>query len=222
MFPEMVRDTSSGNAPKKGSSNHVTLNVVRHASTDIDDKASTHGWIDAPLNDKGVKESIEAAKRFRDIPVDRLYSSDLQRARQTASMIAGHTGAKLVTQFGLRPIDMGKLSGKKHEENQEEMQKLYERWKTDPTVKIPEGESFKDFENRNLGTIQSILQGSKPGEHLAIVGHAITSALLKGYAKKGEVSPLQNSEIAEISKNEKAPMHSTYSYNPVSRVFTHG
>lgn len=234
IFPE-VHDRLSGVFPEAISRNPghsrdaagtATIHMVRHTSTDIDDKGSTHGWIDETLNDKGKRDASAVASMLEKIlpksGLTNLYTSDLMRAKQTAHMVGAHAGADIIPQFGLRPIDMGNLSGKTHDENAEQMAKLYEKWKTDKSAKIPGGESFADFENRNLGTIQSILQGSRPGDSIAIVGHSITAKLLQKYAQIGGPRPLNSEEVAEISKNEASPDYAKYSYTPSTGVLYAG
>lgn len=62
-----------------------------------------------PLSDTGRAQAAELADRLGDLQVDRVYSSPLLRARQTADVIAARTGAPVTVTAALTECDMGEL-----------------------------------------------------------------------------------------------------------------
>ncbi len=62
--------------------------IVRHGKTDKNKANVLQGRSDQPLNDEGIKEAADAAKKLGGIKFSHVYSSPLRRARQTAKIIA--------------------------------------------------------------------------------------------------------------------------------------
>jgi len=69
----------------------LVIYLVRHGETELNVKRVLQGRSDYPLTETGVAQAQEVAKWFRDqgIAFDRVYSSPLVRATQTARIIVG-------------------------------------------------------------------------------------------------------------------------------------
>ena len=65
------------------------LYIMRHGRTDWNDLRKIQGRTDIPLNDNGRRMAREAAVKYRDINIDRIYCSTLKRAIETAELFAG-------------------------------------------------------------------------------------------------------------------------------------
>jgi 2,3-bisphosphoglycerate-dependent phosphoglycerate mutase len=66
------------------------LILVRHGHTALNVPGKDErlrGWLDLPLDNQGLQEAADLAKRLADYPVEVIYSSDLRRARQTAELL---------------------------------------------------------------------------------------------------------------------------------------
>lgn len=207
MFPELTQ----ADAPTIKAT--TTVYFVRHTTTDIDDASRSHGWLDEPLNDKGINQAIEVAKKFNNIKIDCLYCSDLQRARQTAYFIAGVTGVHPQPMPAMRPIDMGDYSGESEDKIDRELGSVFKKWQTDKTKEIPGGESFDSFEKRNLYGIQQIIF-KESGKTVVIVGHSITSTLFDEMSKQGIVGPLGPQGIIMSAKHEDPPDIEKFTVKP--------
>jgi len=62
----------------------MNLYLVRHGQSVPNLKRQHSGWSQDPLTEKGFEDARRAGEFLRDIPFDRVYSSDLRRAVQTA------------------------------------------------------------------------------------------------------------------------------------------
>ncbi len=62
--------------------------IVRHGKTDKNKANVLQGRSDLPLNDDGVQEAEDAAKKLGSIKFSRVYSSPLRRAVETAKILA--------------------------------------------------------------------------------------------------------------------------------------
>jgi 2,3-bisphosphoglycerate-dependent phosphoglycerate mutase len=65
------------------------------------------GWVDIPLDEKGIQESLEGGEKIRDLPIDVVFTSTLVRAQMTLVLALLHHKAKKVPVF-LHPGE-GKL-----------------------------------------------------------------------------------------------------------------
>ena len=157
-----------------------TLYLVRHGDTDFNSKqggggeaqdteARVRSWIDVPLNHKGRLHAAQMALKLRDQGIEKITTSDLDRAKETAQIIGHITKAPVEETHGLRPWDMGDLAGQKVVEAKPKIDHYF----THPTEKIPGGESYEEFHSRAKETLLGILHrlNSEPGGNEAAVTH---------------------------------------------------
>ena len=83
--------------------NPVRIYIVRHGETEENRQGIVQGHLDTSLNSEGERQSDLVAKALKDVPFDTCYSSDLQRAVETAKrVLVHHSGVELQTQLGVR------------------------------------------------------------------------------------------------------------------------
>lgn len=87
------------------------LYIIRHGKTELNTKMLMQGRSDHPLNDAGIAQATEAAERFAEmgVKIDRIYSSPLVRALQTAEKIA--PGIEITVDERLIEMDYGPYEG---------------------------------------------------------------------------------------------------------------
>ena len=62
--------------------------LLRHGSLEIaDDEKRFIGQTDLPLSERGRRQAKLWSRQLTDLPLDRIYCSDLQRCRETASQV---------------------------------------------------------------------------------------------------------------------------------------
>jgi broad specificity phosphatase PhoE len=91
---------------------HLVIYLVRHGETALNVKKVLQGPSNYPLTETGVRQAQEVADWFRDqgITFDRVYSSPLTRALQTARIIVGDD-AEIVREERLIETDYGPYEG---------------------------------------------------------------------------------------------------------------
>ena len=84
--------------------------LVRHGQSEWNAVGRWQGQADPPLSDLGRRQAWEAARAIG--VVDAIYASDLQRAAETAAIIAGEIGVgPVILDPDLRERDAGEYSG---------------------------------------------------------------------------------------------------------------
>ena len=84
--------------------------LVRHGQSEWNADGRWQGQADPPLTDLGRHQALHAARHLG--VVDAIVASDLQRATETAMIIANELGVgPLVLEAGLRERDAGEWSG---------------------------------------------------------------------------------------------------------------
>ena len=95
------------------------LLLVRHGESEWNAVGRWQGWADPPLSDLGQRQAAVAARAVG--AVDAIVSSDLQRASQTAAIIAGELGiGPVVSAPELRERDAGPWTGLTRREIEDE------------------------------------------------------------------------------------------------------
>src|SRR3989344_3932278 len=85
--------------------------VIRHGLTELNKAKKVNGQIDEPLAPEGFQQA-EAAISLLPKSIKHIYSSPLQRARQTAEIINSKLNRPISLQNELTEIHMGSLAGK--------------------------------------------------------------------------------------------------------------
>lgn len=87
------------------------LLLVRHGETGYNLAGRIQGQLDTPLNITGLAQARAIGRRLAGSPVIRCYTSDLERAVDTAREIAVHHGIEVEPVPELREAHLGVLQG---------------------------------------------------------------------------------------------------------------
>ena len=89
----------------------TTVLAIRHGETVLNLEKRYQGHSDSPLTETGRNQVSSLGRRMAKMEFDTLISSDLGRAQETASIIAGYTGHAVETDSRLRERNYGVLEG---------------------------------------------------------------------------------------------------------------
>ncbi|MEN9790972.1 MAG: hypothetical protein RLZZ63_630 [Gemmatimonadota bacterium] len=137
---------------------------LRHGESEHNRLDRVNGWTDSALTDRGEAQARAAAHRLATYPIHRIVTSDLQRARRTADIVAETRGAIEVEVFpGLRERHWGC-----YEDGPRSLRPALDE--------VPEGgEGPDDYYRRVVGTLALI----RPDSRTLIVAHAGSLRVLK-------------------------------------------
>lgn len=134
---------------------------IRHGQTDWNREGLLQGSSDIPLNDTGREQARDAFMTLRSRPWDVVVSSPLQRARETASIIADGLDIPLGLAYpGLIERDYGYLEGTS-------AAAAIERW---PDRDYPGAESLESVALRGDAALAQIV-ADRPGGAVLVVCH---------------------------------------------------
>lgn len=152
--------------------------LIRHGDTIASKDGRFTGSTDIPLSEGGRVHACQLATRLGLYPIAAFYSSNMQRAYETARFIA-QVHAMEVTQVPeLREIDHGEWDGKTREEILQSDPKSLEEYDRDPYhFRAVGGESGEDLLNRAVPAIQALVR-KHPSDTILVVAHKTTNRLL--------------------------------------------
>ncbi len=121
--------------------------LIRHGETDHNKNRVYCGTSDPPLNGTGVRQAQRLRRRLSGRRIDRLYTSCLTRAIQTAEIAFEGMDAERLSDFN--EIGFGLFEGLDHAEIMALHGNDYRKWISDPIGNaIPGAEETKDFFER--------------------------------------------------------------------------
>jgi 2,3-bisphosphoglycerate-dependent phosphoglycerate mutase len=146
--------------------------LVRHGATDWNASGRIQGHLDPPLNMLGRQQAQLISQRLTKVGATALYSSDLQRAYETAQIIGRATYLRIVQKVGLREMHFGHWQGLTSQQIRERDPKGYAARRADPyDVPPPGGETWRRFYNRTVQALEEVLRATG-AERVIVVTHS--------------------------------------------------
>lgn len=146
--------------------------IIRHGETQKNKKKLLQGRSNDPLNEAGIAQAEQAREYFenRGVHFDRVYSSPLIRAVDTAQIIVGDT-AQIITDDRLLEMDYGPYEGTSLEPPPPEVLHFFMDFVNHPA---PEGMESLECVVERLGEfMEEILPAAAEGGDILISTHAI-------------------------------------------------
>lgn len=149
--------------------------LIRHGETDWNVEKRLQGHHDVALNAEGARQAAALGRVLRDEALDAIYSSDLQRARDTAQAIAAARGMTVQIDPGLRERCFGAFEGLIHSEISERYPADFHAWKQRDldaryTAGERQAETLREFAARALASLRR-LAGIEGHRRIAVVSH---------------------------------------------------
>ncbi len=143
----------------------MELYLVRHGDAARNSPKNFNHVLNCPdpdLTAAGEAHAHQLGQRLRQVPVDRIYTSDLRRAVRTAEILAEYIPAPVEVRGVLREINMGRLFLSSWEEIERDMPGYAARWhRHDSDLPYPGGECGADVIRRCMPLINEIVQNSR-------------------------------------------------------------
>ena len=190
--------TAKKSSTSKTPAPFTTILLVRHGQTPTTGKVLPGRAKGLHLADEGTRQAQIAADRIAELKrVDAVYSSPLERAKETAAPISKARGLRTRIDRGLFECDFGDWTG-------EELKKLMKlpEWQTvqkAPSMfRFPNGESFTEMQTRMVTALDR-LRAQYPGGTIVCVSHADTIKAAVAHALGTHIDLFQRIVISPAS-----------------------
>ena len=168
-----------------------TLWLVRHGESTWNAQGLIQGQADGPtLTEKGRQQSAEAALRLRDVAIGAIYTSDLERARETAAFVGSALGLGVRCHGALRERCFGVFEGRSLTSLDSIDSGIRGDRVVDASARPEGGESLDELYER-VGRFVDWLGDQPHGGDVAVVTHGGTIRALRAY---GAGTPMRELE----------------------------
>jgi len=169
---------------------------VRHGITDWNIERRAQGQTDIPLNETGRSQARALAERLAQEKWDAVYSSDLSRALETATIIADSLRLPVISDERLRERYFGEMEGTTPEERRE-------RWGANWDELTLGKEPDEMVLERGLSFIRDVLK-AHPGQRILAVSHgAMIAIILKHLIPQVPEERIGNTSITTVVWNDQ-------------------
>lgn len=148
------------------------LYLVRHGHTIDNELFRYSGFSDCGLSKTGKEQVKGLTEYLKDIDVNRIYTSTLRRTSETIGSFAEMKNIEITKLGGLREINFGLFDGLSYAEIKEKYPKeASEIDSLNYQYRFPEGETLKEFFERNASTLDDIIEDCKDVDNVLICAH---------------------------------------------------
>lgn len=195
------------------------LVLLRHGESQWNLENRFTGWVDVPLSSRGIEEANAAGEKLRGYTFDRAFTSVLQRAIRTLTIVLELTGQKTVPieqNQALNERHYGDLQGlNKAETAQKYGDAQVKLWRRSFDVQPPNGESLKDTLARVLPYWEKVIYPHVlHGERLIIAAHGNSLRSLVMH-----LDELSREEVLELNIPTGVPL--VYEFDDAGKPVSH-
>lgn len=165
-------------------SSETHLYLVRHGATEANERVPyilQGSGIDLPLSPRGRDQAAALARFFSGRSINRIYSSSMLRARETAGAIADALGHEPAILGDLEECHVGQWEGLDWETIRRDFPVEHRRFLDDP-ARNPYlgGESYGDVFRRVRPVIDRLLD-AHAGQQVVVVAHNVVNRVLAAH-----------------------------------------
>jgi broad specificity phosphatase PhoE len=176
--------------------------IARHGETRSNRECRYAGWSDEPLVPKGRAQARRLAAELRGAGVERIRTSQIRRARQTADLIATDLGVPVLEDERLNELRMGPWEGLSEAEISLQFPRDYETWCRRPhELRLPGRETLDDLAGRiRPALIDSVGSGRRELliTHVAVVRLALLMAEGRPFAHYKSIT-VPNCRLSKVA-----------------------
>lgn len=170
----------------------VKVYLIRHAEAAGNIGHFIQGRTNTLLSDVGEIQRGFLAERFRDIHLDSIYSSPLDRAVLTAEAVNKYHSLDIIKDEDLIEMDFGDWENQPLEKLSSIDEKAFELWQNDMKhFRAPHGESMAEAYDRIAAAVGRIAGGNE-GKTIAIVSHGMMIKAYLNYVSHNDMEHFDN------------------------------
>ena len=145
--------------------------LLRHAVTAETGRALTGRLPDVHLSEAGVAMAERLAEKLTPTRLAAVYSSPIERCRETARIVARTQGRQVRIRKGFAEADYGAWSGRTLTSLRR--LKAWSDLMAEPArFRFPNGETLREVQTRAVTATQSLVDSHRPRDVVAVCSHA--------------------------------------------------
>ncbi|MCM1157717.1 MAG: histidine phosphatase family protein [Bacteroidales bacterium] len=169
----------------------MEIYIVRHGQTVWNASNLLQGSVDIELNEKGRALAGETGQNLENTAFDKIYSSPLIRAYETACLIRGHRNIPIIRDERLRELNFGVNEGKNIKELLADTTDPFHHFFRHPELyRAPErGETLEHICERAAEFMREIIEPqAEETERVMIVAHGAINKAVMCHVKQHGIS----------------------------------
>ena len=170
--------------------------LIRHCQSMGNIEHKFQGQYDADISPAGEKQLELLGLRFRNEPIDVIYTSPLKRARLTAQAIAKyHNDIDVIDEPGFIEMNVGELENRSLKELALNYPETAKKWDRSPDLcEFPGGETMAEVYERVNRALDRVI-AENPGRTVVITTHGGVLRNLYARIQFGEPTGIRKSEV---------------------------
>lgn len=172
----------------------VKIYLVRHCEAEGNRAKIFQGTTDCDISETGAKQLEFLNERFRDIHIDKAYSSPLIRAYKTALAAVDGKGLEVIPDKDFIEIHGGIIEGMSFKKIFSDYAEIERVWIEEPqNFAVEDGEPMRQVYERAKKAIHKIAEDPEnSGKTLLVASHGAVTKCLLCYLLYGDVEQLVN------------------------------
>lgn len=169
--------------------------LIRHCQSMGNIQHRFQGQYDADISPDGAKQLELLGLRFRNEPIDVIYTSPLKRARATAEAIAKYHNIDVIAEPGFIEIDCGRMENLLLSEVAEQFPDTARAWDQAPDLcRFPGGETMGEVYERVNRALDKVINDN-PGRTVIVTTHGGVLRNIYARIAYGELIGIRKSEV---------------------------
>ena len=181
----------------------TTIYMIRHAEAEGNLYRIVQGQRNSFITPRGHRQIAFLAERFKNVPLDALYSSDLRRTVTTAGAITKYHALDMQLTPRLREISLGVCEGMSFGDMYKFDPVQMDNFNNDPDKwRAPKAETFAECTERIVSAVRDIAEANE-GKTVAVVSHGMAIRSLLAYilnVKSRDIPSLPHGDNTAVSK----------------------
>ena len=172
----------------------TTVMLIRHGEAEGNFVRKFHGFFNSRLTEKGYMQINRLAERLKNEHIDFLYSSDLDRAFETAKAVNKYHNLDIIKDEAFREIHGGKWEDTPWDDLPVLFPEIYGNWLNSPIdTEMPDGETMREFNERLIEGVHKLIKRHE-GKTICIASHGTAIRSLVCYFLNVPFSELDSVE----------------------------
>ena len=179
----------------------TTLIIIRHGETEWNRAGRIQGHSDSALTAEGIDQATACAARLKDDGIDHVISSDLGRARHTATLLNRHLQRPVQYDAALRERCFGIAEGSTYAELETTYPELFSRVReVDQDYTVDGAESRAVFHRRVVHAVEHIA-ADHIGKRVLMVTHGGVLGAIHRWLHQLPISSPHKIDIPNVGYN---------------------